>query len=225
VAVLYLVRHGESEANRRRVFDGREFGLTPLGRRQAQAVAGRLALRPIEAVYASPYRRALETAEIVAGELGRAVDVAADLQEVRVGDLAGRRDPGAHTIYKAVYARWLAGDLAAGFPGGETLGAACARVQRFLDVVAARHHGHEVVAVSHGGMPETVLPILLSLRLGVRRRVEFAAITTLRLGQRDAGWVVGAEDWGAVAHLRDIAGEGLRLRRQSPERRATRARS
>lgn len=200
VPVLRLVRHGESQANLQRVFDGRELPLTERGRRQASAVAERLAERPVAAVYASPYRRALETAAIVAARLGREVIEVDDLQEVKAGDLAGRRDPAAHTIYNGVYRAWLAGELDARFPGGETLREAVARFRAFLDTVAARGDSQDVVAVSHGGMPETVMPLLLELPPEVSRHVELGAITTLRL---DAGgvWRVDAGDWGAVDHL------------------------
>ena len=203
VTVLHLVRHGESEANLERVLDGRDRSLTPLGRRQAEAVAAHLAGRALAAVYASPYRRAQETAAAIARVAKRPVIGARDLQEVMVGVLAGRRDPAAHTIYNDVYGRWLARDLGAGFPGGETLGQARARMGRFLERVAARHAGHEVVAVSHGGMPEAVLPLLLGLPATRRWRVAFAAITTLRLG--DGGrWLVGESGWGSVSHLAGV---------------------
>jgi broad specificity phosphatase PhoE len=65
---IYLLRHGESEGNVLRVNQGRiDLPLTARGREQA-AIAGRwlagLGVQP-EVVYASPLRRAWETAEIV----------------------------------------------------------------------------------------------------------------------------------------------------------------
>ena len=75
---LYLVRHGQSEWNRIGRIQGRsESPLTALGREQGTAL-GRL-LRsalpdPGIDIIASPLTRAFETAAIIAGELGRAVD-------------------------------------------------------------------------------------------------------------------------------------------------------
>ena len=68
---LYLVRHAQSEANAGLPGASRDCALTELGRRQAQAVAQRLARHRIDRVLASPYVRTLETAEAIrAGHRG-----------------------------------------------------------------------------------------------------------------------------------------------------------
>ena len=200
MTVLHLVRHGESEANLERIFDGRDRPLTEVGRRQAAAVAARLSSRPLAALYASPYRRAQETASAVAAATGLRAVRERDIEEVRVGELAGRRDAEAVAVFSEVYGRWLAGDEDARFAGGESFGEACQRVRRFLARVARRHAGDEVAAVSHGGLPEAVLPHLLRLPTGVARQVGLAAITTLRVGG-DGAWVTDAASWGSVDHL------------------------
>lgn len=77
---MYLLRHGESEFNvhfsRTRIDPGIEDpAITDQSRAQAAAAAEHLADRPIRRVVASPYRRALQTAEIVAGRLGLDIEV------------------------------------------------------------------------------------------------------------------------------------------------------
>jgi broad specificity phosphatase PhoE len=77
---MILVRHGQSEFNVvfsvTRVDPGiRDPRLTAEGRRQAEAAAEALAGHGIERLIASPYLRALETAEIVARRLGVAIAV------------------------------------------------------------------------------------------------------------------------------------------------------
>lgn len=78
---VILLRHGQSEFNvvfsvTRQDPGIRDPRLTPEGRRQAAAAAEALVGRGIERLIASPYSRALETAEIVARrlELGIAVE-------------------------------------------------------------------------------------------------------------------------------------------------------
>jgi glucosyl-3-phosphoglycerate phosphatase len=73
-AGMILVRHGQSEFNvvfslTRQDPGIRDPRLTPEGRRQAEAAAEALVGRGIERLIASPYSRALETAEIVARRL------------------------------------------------------------------------------------------------------------------------------------------------------------
>jgi len=73
-AAMILLRHGQSEFNvvfgaTRRDPGIRDPKLTEEGRRQAHAAAGALHGLGLDALIASPYTRALETAEIVAATL------------------------------------------------------------------------------------------------------------------------------------------------------------
>src|SRR5581483_4691161 len=77
---MILVRHGQSEFNvvfsvTRRDPGIRDPRLTPEGRRQAEAAAEALMGHGIERLIASPYSRALETAEILARRLEVAITV------------------------------------------------------------------------------------------------------------------------------------------------------
>ena len=69
--ILYCVRHGESVYNAEGRIQGRlNVPLSELGRRQSAAAAAALASLSADALYASPLRRAMETAEIIADALG-----------------------------------------------------------------------------------------------------------------------------------------------------------
>jgi broad specificity phosphatase PhoE len=83
---MYFVRHGQSEFNvhfaKTRIDPGIEDpALTELGRRQARSVAAALAPRGPVRIVASPYRRTLETAAILAEALGLPVEVDALVRE------------------------------------------------------------------------------------------------------------------------------------------------
>lgn len=77
---MYLLRHGQSEFNvhfaKTRIDPGIEDpALTDIGRDQARAAAGALQSRGIRRLVASPYRRTLETAAIVAETLGLPIEI------------------------------------------------------------------------------------------------------------------------------------------------------
>ncbi|MFN8758257.1 MAG: histidine phosphatase family protein [Tagaea sp.] len=83
---MLLIRHGQSEFNavysRTRVDPGiPDPRLTEEGQRQAYAAARTLAAHGVTRLIASPYTRALETATIIAGELGLAIEVDALVRE------------------------------------------------------------------------------------------------------------------------------------------------
>jgi probable phosphoglycerate mutase len=63
--ILYLIRHGETDWNRRSKIQGQaDIPLNETGRRQAKLVAARMADTPVNIAYTSPLQRAKETAEI-----------------------------------------------------------------------------------------------------------------------------------------------------------------
>ncbi len=77
---MILVRHGQSEFNlhysQTRIDPGIEDPkLTPLGATQALGAAKALAEKGARRIVSSPYHRALETAEIIAGHLGLAIEI------------------------------------------------------------------------------------------------------------------------------------------------------
>jgi broad specificity phosphatase PhoE len=203
MALLHVLRHGESQANVEHVFSNGlvDLPLTALGERQAEAAARRLAGRPVAATYSSPLLRARQTAGVIARRLGTAVTVLDDLDEVRVGSLDGRREPEAWAVYEVVMERWGRGEADARFPDGESFGEAMARVRRALDLLAGRHGGgEEVVAVVHGGIMMTVVPRLVEMPAGVELLLPNCAISTLRCTPASAV----CESWGAVDHLAGV---------------------
>ena len=163
MTTIYLLRHGESEANVRRVFSNGKLDLplTALGRDQAARAGRWLGDKGIINVYAAPLLRAQQTAQILVDQLSLGPPtVLADLDEVRVGDLDTRDDAGAWTNYDVVMRGWLDGVTDARFPGGESFGEACARYEAALRQIANRHPEGTVVATTHGGIQLTVLPRL-----------------------------------------------------------------
>jgi broad specificity phosphatase PhoE len=73
---IYFLRHGESEANVKAVFDGQglDAKLTSLGEKQASEAAKELLSLDIKKVYSSPLKRARKTAEIVSDIIGYPVN-------------------------------------------------------------------------------------------------------------------------------------------------------
>src|SRR6476646_5188364 len=88
---LVLVRHGQSEGNARGILQGRmDFGLTDLGRAQAEATARYLAGgRKVERLRSSPLTRAMETAQPIAAALGLEVEPEPALAEYDMGEASG----------------------------------------------------------------------------------------------------------------------------------------
>ena len=123
--------------------------MTPAGLEQARArgEAIRGLYAPV-ALYSSPFRRALETAEQIGLVIGLAPVVIEDLREQSFGVYHGRPYTELYGLYAAGSAdRWHVKP-----DGGEMLREVAMRAGAALDGIARRHLGAEVVVVSHGGV-------------------------------------------------------------------------
>jgi probable phosphoglycerate mutase len=149
-ATLLLARHGETDWNLERRWQGHaDSDLTLNGRAQAQALAGHLHERGIDAIYSSDLRRARDTAGIVAGELGLPVQVDEALREVDVGEWSGLTTDEIEKRYPAGVARRRDGET--GWEHGESIEAMGARIAAVLVAIAAAHSNETVLVVTHGG--------------------------------------------------------------------------
>lgn len=88
---LLVIRHGESEADIKKVCEGRaDFKLTDKGTQQARALASWINENyRVSRIYTSPLSRAKATAQFVALETKIPVTPLADLMEFNNGQLAG----------------------------------------------------------------------------------------------------------------------------------------
>ncbi len=105
---LYFVRHGESEANVLSIISNRGFkhGLTEKGRGQAATLAQNLKGASITRIYASPLKRAVETAKILAEAWGVEYTITPALREFDCGVAEDRGDPESWAIWHGVWDDW-----------------------------------------------------------------------------------------------------------------------
>ena len=145
---LVLVRHGETDWNRERRYQGHaDTPLNTAGRRQARELATIVRSDGLSAVYTSPLRRASETATIVAAELGLEARELEALREIDVGDWQGLTvDEVRAQFPEQVAAAWHSGWL-----GGETYDELSARVLPALLDLGRRHARARVLGVTHAG--------------------------------------------------------------------------
>lgn len=172
-ATVLIARHAEA-AYESDVWSDEGGELTELGRRQAVELAGQLRPRRISHVYASTQNRAVQTAAIVAEQLGTGVTPLADLREFDTGAGAGQlrdTDP-----FAPVYARWLAGEHQVVMPGAESGTAVIARMRGALQQISDEHRGETVLVISHGGIMRFTLPVLDGYRTEPGRLANTAVV-------------------------------------------------
>lgn len=146
--VLLLARHGETDWNRERRFQGHaDRPLNDVGRRQALELAELLRGEVLATVYTSPLKRASETARIVAEQLDLVPRELEALREIDVGDWEGL------TVedVRARYPEQLDVAWHTGWPNGETHDELGARVLPALLELETLHPEETVLGVTHAG--------------------------------------------------------------------------
>lgn len=171
-ATLLIARHGEAEYDEEVLTDS-GGSLSLHGREQARELGRRLRDARVSMIYCSGMARAVQTAEIVAAELGLPVKVRDNLREWAVGEYAGQEY--VEGMFDDTLASWHAGELAAMFPGGESGSEILARVSEELEAIADQHRGETVLVVSHGGVMSFAVP-----HLAANVRDDFAKGRALR---------------------------------------------
>jgi broad specificity phosphatase PhoE len=152
---LYLVRHGENTANLTKEFSYKEvdYSLTPKGVLQAQQTAEYFRDKDIHAIYSSPLKRAVETAEIIGLCTEKQVEVMETFREVNIGSLEGKKDiTGAWVIHNQVLKNWFNGSLDAAFPDGENHHTLVERVRHGINQVTAGRTNRNILITAHGGL-------------------------------------------------------------------------
>jgi broad specificity phosphatase PhoE len=150
VTTIFLARHGESDWNVEKRFQGhRDRPLTERGREQAHALADLVGAEKIDAVYTSPLSRARETAEIVAARAGLEAVALPELREVDTGSWSGLSRADVETRFPEGFARWRSGG--SGWEDGESYDEMAERVIGALRKIAEDHPDGRVLVISHGG--------------------------------------------------------------------------
>ena len=202
MTLLLLIRHGTNDW-----VHGRLAGWTPgvhlndEGRRQAGALAERLAFLPLDAIYASPLDRTVETAQAIAGPRGMPLRLVESLGEVKYGEWQGAelKELYKHELWPGVQF-YPSGTR---FPGGETLGEAQMRMVATLDGLRAQHPSGIIAVVSHADIIKLAIAYYVGMHMDLFQRLEImpCALTAIRftkMGPR----LLAYNDVGALEYLK-----------------------
>lgn len=186
MAIILLVRHGENEYVRKKRLAGRLPGVTlnENGRKQAQALAEKLAGTPVKAIYSSPLERCVETAEPIADALGLEVIRRPGLMEVDIGDWQNKTLKGLSRL--KLWRVVQAAPSFMHFPGGESFADAQYRACREIDTLVAQHDPMDMlVCVSHSDLIKLIVAYYIGLPLDLFQRLHVspASITVLNIGE------------------------------------------
>ncbi|QUL56014.1 histidine phosphatase family protein [Paenibacillus tritici] len=140
---IYMVRHGDSL---RTGVDEWTRGLSPKGEEDARRVTERLQKEGINALYSSPYLRAIHTIADLADRLGQEISLQEELRE-KVW-MEGNRQLPDEKLRDELQKMYADPDYA--LPGGESNRDCQARAVGALQEILRTHEGERVAVGTHG---------------------------------------------------------------------------
>ncbi len=209
---IYLVRHGETDGNTGKIYQGVDTPLTKRGREQAELVAERCARLSVQAMVASTAMRAQQTAEIIRQKTGMSFKSSPLYTERRrPTSLMGR--PTTETAARNVEDAWRRGTLGQGprVEDGEHFDDLKERVSRALAHLED-HPADDILVITHGFFLRTLIARIILGKAFTgeefkRVIVSFVSnntgLTVLDFGENedsgDVRWFV--RTWNDHAHL------------------------
>jgi probable phosphoglycerate mutase len=197
---VIIVRHGQTEWNIAGVRQGHlDSALTEKGVAQASALAQRLARERFTALYSSDLGRAVQTAMAIADVTGHEIVTDPRLRERHLGifqGLTAEEIMGKYPQERTQF-RTLGPDYV--IPGGESMRQQVERNVAYLNALAAKHRGEQIVVVTHGGVVSGFFRHTLAIPLDAPRRFEFVNAGLNLFAREEDNWILLT--WGDVSHL------------------------
>lgn len=198
---LVLVRHAEPV----RIVEAggpADPPLTERGRRQARAVSDFLAEETFDAIYASPLRRARETADTIAEPHGLEVSIEDGIAEydrqsefyIPVEELKRSEDPDIQAHWRALAEDRLedvVADAATFRP----------RVVEAVERLVAAHPGQRVLAVCHGGVINVAVAEVIGLRRSLWFEPAYASVHRVAASRAGIRSVVSLNETGYLRRI------------------------
>lgn len=203
---LLFIRHGETDWNRRALFQGQlDVPLNDNGLEQARRLGLRLAGDRHDALFSSDLSRAQQTAAPLALAWGQQPVLVPGLREQRFGEWEGLDAPAIQLRYPTLWPLWEEQHADFAVPGGESPNQFHARVVGAVQTLAAdaqRLGLRRVAVVTHGGVLDMLWRTAQGLTLNGLREcpIPNTGLNWLR-------WVQGSlvvDCWADDEHVKDM---------------------
>lgn len=186
--IFLLIRHGETDYNKKMHIAGRLPGvhLNKKGQQQAQSIAEKLADLPVKAIYSSPLERTIETAEPLARALKLEIIPIPGLLETDCGEWQGQSVKKLRRLkaWQSVQQR----PALFHFPGGEWIGECQHRMVEVVETLRLEHSPQDLlVCFSHADPIKQVLAYYLGLPLDNFQRLSIDTASISALQVNDGG--------------------------------------
>jgi broad specificity phosphatase PhoE len=161
---IILVRHGRTPWNKDKIFRGTvDIPLDEVGKQEASLAGEWLKGETIQAAYASPLSRAMDTARAIAQHHGVPVQELPGLIDINYGDWQGVPLAEVKVKYVDLYRQWETAPQTVRFPNGETLDEVRARALAAVDEVMTLNPDKTILLAAHRAVNKVLIAAFLGI--------------------------------------------------------------
>ena len=161
MTTVYFIRHCEAQGNVQRIFQGStDLDITEMGAVQLQFLAARFLEVPLDAVYASPLRRAYKTGLAVAQAKGLSVQAEDGLREFDGGVFEGKLFAQTFQQHPDLAEIWENHPQDFVPENGEPMRDAYDRICTCVKKIVAQNPGKTLAVATHGGVIRCLMAYL-----------------------------------------------------------------
>jgi len=202
---IYFVRHGQSEYNINKMYQHPDVGLSVFGKKQAEILAKRFKKIPIDVIFASSFKRAKQTAEIINKVLKKKVIYSDLFRDAKIpSEFIGRKNSELTKIHEIIdrhsnNSTWHYSDEENFFEFKE-------RAKKIIEYLV-KLKKENILVVTHGGVVKMIIFLLsledkVSLKFFRKFAFFFKAINTgITLFQTDENGKLRLLTWNDHSHL------------------------
>ncbi len=202
MAKIYLVRHGESVANTKGIYQGQTYNtpLSAMGKKQAVALANHFEKINIDRVLASPLKRTKQTALGVAMFKGISLIEEYKIIETNHGEWEGLEKKVIEERWPNIYQLWLKRPADTEFPGGETFRETEERTIHWWNNLVIENK--DTLVVTHDNIIRIIVAKILGFPLNNIWQFQLhpAAVTTVEINGNDQK-ILNLNDKGHLTNL------------------------
>ena len=187
---IYLVRHGETDLNIKKVYYGwTDVPLTLHGIGECQVVKEKLKGIVFDVVITSPLIRTIQSSEIITGLSKAEFKIYPELKELNFGKWENLHYTDIEKAYNQDWLEWAKDWRGFCIPEGESFNIFYNRVKLCFDKILEKSKGKTILIVGHQGVLKVIAILILNLKVEDfwTFTFEFGTYTLLQIHKDDKG--------------------------------------
>ncbi|PRR78288.1 Phosphoserine phosphatase 1 [Clostridium liquoris] len=162
---IYLLRHGETESNSKKVYYGKlDVELNQKGKAQSEAAGSKLKEIKFNKVYTSTMKRAVQTAQIAVKNKECEFIKDKRINEMNLGVFEGKNYEENQRDYPEEWKRWTEDWKSYAPPKGESYIEFYNKIKGFIEDII-KQNDEDILIVTHGGVIKSIYAYILGENL------------------------------------------------------------